>query len=84
MFISQVYLAALAFVPVTIAQSFAPGILQAFNASGLDQLANDTASLNGTSGQNILTELSQGNKIIFGPSDNACVSLVKKNVHSIL
>lgn len=74
-------LAALAFIPVVLADSedCANDIVQALNASGLDRLANAVASLNGTSsqGQYILTELSQGNNVIFGPTDNACVSLLK-------
>ncbi|KAF8436272.1 FAS1 domain-containing protein [Boletus edulis BED1] len=52
------------------------GLLQALNSTGLDQFANATASLNGTTmGRQVLAQLSEGNKTIFAPSDQAWLSV---------
>lgn len=78
MFVGTLMLAVLAFTPVVLADGYLNGLLQALNTSCLDQFANATAYLNSTaSGQLVLVQLSQGNKTIFAPTDDACVLLSK-------
>lgn len=81
MLIGVLTFAAFAFIPIALADGGCAnytGVLQALNASGLDQFANATASLNGTSGQYVLTKLFQGNKTVFAPTDDACMSLFRE------
>lgn len=83
MFVGALTLAALAFTPVVLADGYLNGLLHALNASCLDHFANATASLNSTpTGQHVLTQLSQGNKTIFAPTDDACVLLLKTSYSS--
>lgn len=81
MFVGASALAAFAFIPIVTAGGYLMGLLQALNTSGLDQLANTITSLNGTTvDQYVLTQLAQGNKTIFAPTDSACVSLLKDHL----
>ncbi|KAG6369254.1 hypothetical protein JVT61DRAFT_15560 [Boletus reticuloceps] len=76
MFACALMLPVLAFVPSVFAEGNLTGLLQALNSTGLDQFANATASLNGTTmGRQVLAQLSEGNKTIFAPSDQAWLSV---------
>lgn len=71
MFYALTFFASISFA---VAQGNLTGLLQALNSSGLDQLSNAAASLNGTTvGQQVQAQLSQGDKTIFAPTDTACV-----------
>jgi len=75
MFVGALTLLAFAFIPVVLAQGDLSGLLQALNASGLDQFASAVASLNSTPiGQSVLAQLSKGNNTIFTPTDSALSS----------
>ncbi|KAF8547980.1 Fasciclin-domain-containing protein [Imleria badia] len=76
MFACALTVSAFALVPSVLAEGNLTGLLQALNSSGLDQFANATASLNGTTtGRQVLTQLFRGNNTIFAPTDDACVCL---------
>lgn len=84
MFACALTLSALALVPFVLAEGNLTGLLQALNSSGLDQFANATTSLNGTTtGRQVLAQLIQGNTTIFAPTDEACACRFLKN-HAIL
>ncbi|KAN0082824.1 FAS1 domain containing protein [Tylopilus felleus] len=81
MFYALTFFASISFA---VAQGNLTGLLQALNSSGLDQLSNAAASLNGTTvGQQVQAQLSQGDKTIFAPTDTALSAAAISNETSL-
>ncbi|KIK97589.1 hypothetical protein PAXRUDRAFT_824797 [Paxillus rubicundulus Ve08.2h10] len=72
MFLLVPAFAAAASAPVVLGQSYLDGLVQTLTTNGLTQLASIATSLNGTAvGQGLLSQLPEGNKTLFAPTNEA-------------